>query len=43
MSQEGSEVGDYYNNVAIELIKKQVESFINIKEFDLEDMLRKFF
>lgn len=43
MAQEGSEAGDYYNNAAIEFIKRQGESFRNIKEFDLEDRLRKFF
>jgi HSP20 family molecular chaperone IbpA len=43
MAQEDSEAGNYYNEAAIEFIKRQGEAFRNIKEFDLEDRLRKFF
>jgi len=43
MAQEGSDAGNYYNDAAIEFIKRQGESFRNIKEFDLEDRLRNFF
>ena len=43
MAQEGSEAGNYYNDAAIEFIKRQGETFRNIKEFDLEDRLKKFF
>ena len=43
MAQEGSEAGNYYNDAAIEFIRRQGEDFRNIKEFDLEDRLRKFF
>jgi hypothetical protein len=43
MAQDGSEAGNYYNESAIDYIRKTGNNNLNAKEFDIIDKLKKYF
>ena len=43
MAQDGTEAGDYYNDSAIDYIRKEGGTVLNAKRFDVIERLKKYF